>query len=141
MKIVPQSQLVNIYHAFVESHLRYANVIWGSLFNTKLEAQRLQNRAHLFGILRIPPFVNHKGKDVNSDWHAGQWDERSVLGHARINKGRMKGDDPEIDTAQTPKRFDGNLTLQEKIRKTFADSIPNNHSIIERAKINIHLRS
>ena len=47
MKIVPQSQLVNIYHALVESHLRHANVVWGSLSNTKLEAlQRLQNRAH-----------------------------------------------------------------------------------------------
>ena len=47
MKIVPQSQLVNIYHALVESHLRYAIVAWGSLSNTKLEAlQRLQNRAH-----------------------------------------------------------------------------------------------
>ena len=69
--------------------------------------------------------MNHKGKDVNSDWLAGQWDARSVLGHARINKGRTKGDDPEIDTAQTPKRLDGNLALQEKIRKTFADSIPN----------------
>ena len=46
MKIVPQSQLVNIYHALVESHLRYANVAWGSLSNTKLEGlQRLQNRA------------------------------------------------------------------------------------------------
>ena len=80
----------------------------------------------LFGILRIPPFVNHKGKDVNSDWLAGQWDERSVLGHARINKGRMKGDDPGIHNAQTPKRFDRNPAPQEKIRKTFADSIPNN---------------
>ena len=50
------------------------------------------------------------------------------MGHARINKGRMKGDDPEIDTAQTPKRFNGNLALLEKIRKTFADSIPNNDS-------------
>ena len=70
--------------------------------------------------------MNHKRKDVNSDWLAGQWDKRSVLGHARINKGRMKGDDPEIDTAQTPKRFSGNLALQERIRKTFADSIPNN---------------
>ena len=29
MKIVLQSQLVNIYHALVESHLRYANVVWG----------------------------------------------------------------------------------------------------------------
>ena len=64
----------------------------------------------LFGILRIPPRNN-----VNSDWLADQWDERSVLGHARINKGRMKGDDPEIDTAQTPKRFDRRLALQEKI--------------------------
>ena len=37
----------------------------------------------------------------------------------------MKGDDPEIDTAQTPKRLKGRLALLEKIRKTFTDSIPN----------------
>ena len=71
--------------------------------------------------------MNDKGKDVNSDWLADQWDERSVLGHARVNKGRMKGDDPQIDTAQNPKRFDWRLVLQGKIQKTFADSIPNNH--------------
>ena len=35
MKIVPQSQLVNIYHALVESHLRYANVVWGCLSPTQ----------------------------------------------------------------------------------------------------------
>ena len=84
----------------------------------------------LFGILRIPPFVNDKGKDVNSDWLADQWDERSVLGHARVNKGRMKGDYPKIDTAQTPKRFDWRLALQGKIQKTFADSIPNKLGLI-----------
>ena len=60
----------------------------------------------LFGILQIPPFLIHKGKDVNSDWFADQEEERSVLGHAQFHKGRMKGDDPEIDTAQTPKRFE-----------------------------------
>ena len=47
----------------------------------------------LFGILLILPFVYHKGKDINSDWLAGQWDEGSVLGHAQINKGRMQGED------------------------------------------------
>ena len=70
----------------------------------------------LFGILRIPPFVNHIGKDVNSDWLADQWDEGSAKGHAQFHKGRMKGDDPEIDTAQTLKRLDGNLALLEKIQ-------------------------
>ena len=85
----------------------------------------------LFGILRIPPFVNDKGKDVNSDWLADQWDQRSVLGHARVNKGRMKDDDPQIDTALTPKRFDWRLALQGKIQKTFADSIPNNLVALE----------
>ena len=46
-EIVLQSQLVNIYYALVESHLRYANVVWGSLSNTNVEAlQRFQNRAH-----------------------------------------------------------------------------------------------
>ena len=37
----------------------------------------------------------------------------------------MKGDDPQIDTAQTPKRFNWHLALQGKIQKIFADSIPN----------------
>ena len=60
----------------------------------------------LFGILRIPPFVIHKGKAVNSDWFADLLEKRRVLGHAQFHKGRMKGDDPEIDTAQTPKRFE-----------------------------------
>ena len=75
--------------------------------------------------MRILPFVNHKRKEVNAGWLADQWDERSILGHAQIDKGKMKGDDPEIDTAPTPKRFDGRLALLEKIRKTFTDSIPN----------------
>ena len=54
----------------------------------------------------------------------------------------MKGDDPEIDTALTPKRFNGRLALREEIQKTFADSIPNNLpikkgcNICSRIKIN-----
>ena len=58
------------------------------------------------------PFVNHKGKDVISDWLV---DERCVLGHAQFHKGKMKGDDPEIDIAQTQKRLHGRLALLEKI--------------------------
>ena len=85
----------------------------------------------LFGILRIPPLVNHKGNDVNSDWLADQWDERSVLGYVQFHKRRMKGGDPKIDTAQTPKRFDWRLALLGKIRKTFTDSIPNNFGQID----------
>ena len=52
------------------------------------------------------------------------------LGHAQFHKERMKGDDPEIDAAQTPKRFDGRLALLEQIRKTFTDSIPNNQQMM-----------
>ena len=37
----------------------------------------------------------------------------------------MKGDEPEIDVAQTLKRFNGRLGLPEKIQKTFIDSILN----------------
>ena len=44
------------------------------------------------------PFSKSKGKGVGSDWLADQWEERSVLGHAQFHQGRMKGDDPEIDT-------------------------------------------
>ena len=44
--ILPQSMLFKVYTALVESHLRYADVVWGSLSNTKISAlQRLQNRA------------------------------------------------------------------------------------------------
>ena len=41
-----QSQLDHVYRALVESHMRYANVISGSLPKTKLNTpQRLQDRA------------------------------------------------------------------------------------------------
>ena len=44
--IIPQSQLCNVYYALIESHLRYADVIWSSLSKTKLAAlQRLRDRA------------------------------------------------------------------------------------------------
>ena len=44
--IVPQSQLSNVYRALVESHIRYADVIWGSISNSKIESlQRFQDRA------------------------------------------------------------------------------------------------
>ena len=44
--ILPQSQLSNVYRALVESHMRYADVIWGHLSNSKKESlQRRQDRA------------------------------------------------------------------------------------------------
>ena len=44
--ILPQSQLLNVYQALVESHLRYANVLWGALSDTKIGTyQKYQNRA------------------------------------------------------------------------------------------------
>ena len=44
--IIPQSQLCSVFHAIVESHIQYADVIWGSPSKTKLDTlQRLQNRA------------------------------------------------------------------------------------------------
>ena len=46
-KVVPQSQLCDIYYALIESHLRYADVIWGNRSKTKLAAlQRLPDRAY-----------------------------------------------------------------------------------------------
>ena len=46
--ILPQSKLCCVYYAIVESHLRYADVIWGSLPARKIKTlQRLQNRAQL----------------------------------------------------------------------------------------------
>jgi len=44
--ILPQSSLSNVYRALIESHIWYADVIWGSLSNIKIEfLQRLQDRA------------------------------------------------------------------------------------------------
>ena len=44
--ILSHSSLRNVYRALVKSHSRYADVIWGSLSNTKIEfRQRLQDRA------------------------------------------------------------------------------------------------
>ena len=44
--IVSQSQLSNVYRALVESHIRYADVIWGSVSNSNIESlQRFQDRA------------------------------------------------------------------------------------------------
>ena len=47
--VLPQSMLFQVYTALVESHLRYADAVWGSLSNSKISAlQRLQNRAFDF---------------------------------------------------------------------------------------------
>ena len=46
--ILPQSQLGSVYYAIVQSHLRYADIIWESFPARKIEIlQRLQNRAQL----------------------------------------------------------------------------------------------
>ena len=45
--IISQSQLRHVYYALIESRLRYADVTWGSLSETKIAAlQRLQDRAY-----------------------------------------------------------------------------------------------
>ena len=45
--IISQSQLCSLFHTIVESHLRHADAIWGSLSKTKLDtSQRLHNKVH-----------------------------------------------------------------------------------------------
>ena len=44
--ILPQRKLDQVYKALFESHLRYGNIVWSTLSNTKLsQLQRLQTRA------------------------------------------------------------------------------------------------
>ena len=44
--LVPQTQLDNVYRALIESHLRYADVIRGSIPSSKIKIlQNLQDRA------------------------------------------------------------------------------------------------
>ena len=40
--LVPQKQLDNVYRALIESHLRYANVIWGSIPSFKIKIYRTE---------------------------------------------------------------------------------------------------
>ena len=54
-----------------------------------------------------------------------------LFGHAQLHKGRMKENNPGIDTAQPPKRLDRRLALPEKIRKIFTDSILNTFCIMQ----------
>ena len=55
---------MEVYYALVESHLRYANEVWRSLSDTKMEAlQQLQNRA--FDI-------------IDSSRFKGSWERRSL---------------------------------------------------------------
>ena len=64
--ILPQSKLCQVYRALVESHMRYANVIWGSLPESKLQAlQKLQNRAwSLINTAKQKDSWNHNWMDV-----------------------------------------------------------------------------
>ena len=44
--ILPQRKLEQVYKALFESHLRYGDIVWSALSNTKLsKLQRLQIRA------------------------------------------------------------------------------------------------
>ena len=44
--ILPQSRLCDVYHALFESHIRYGNVVWGTISSSELQAlQSLQNRS------------------------------------------------------------------------------------------------
>ena len=55
---------------------------------------------------------------------------KSFRAYGISQRGRRKGDNPEIDTAQTPIGLDGRLILLEKIRMTFTDSIPSKFTLI-----------
>ena len=59
--IIPQTKQCNVYYAIVESDLRYANEIWGSLPKTKLDAlQRLKDRSRtIIENARLKDNYNH----------------------------------------------------------------------------------
>ena len=45
--VIPQLQLCSVFYAIAESHLRYADAIWGSLSKTNFDTiQRRHNRTH-----------------------------------------------------------------------------------------------
>ena len=76
--------LFQVYKALVESHLRYADVIWENLSNTKISAiQRLQNRA--FDIIATSEI---KESLIRPTFNIGQMFkfDRSVLMFKMMNK-------------------------------------------------------
>ena len=61
--ILPQSKLLDVYRALVESHLRYANVVWGALPSTKLSTlQKYQNSA--FNLIESSKMKDAYNKNV-----------------------------------------------------------------------------
>ena len=46
--IIPQSQMCNVYYSLVESHLRYADVIWGSLSKNENSYSTKTSRSGIF---------------------------------------------------------------------------------------------
>ena len=76
--------LLQVYKALVESHLRYADVVWESLSETKITAlQRLQNRA--FEIIQGSKIKDFFIRPTLSMDQMFQFD-RSVLMYKIINK-------------------------------------------------------
>ena len=76
--------LFQVYKALVESNLRYADVVWGSLSNTKISAlQRLQNRA--FDIIEASKLKDSFIRPAFNIDQMLQFD-RSVLMFKMINK-------------------------------------------------------
>ena len=82
--LIPQSQLDHVYRAVIESHLRYANVIWGSLPKSKLNTlQRLQDRARsIIGKARLKDNWSHNWLTVEQ---LTKFD-RSVMTYKIISK-------------------------------------------------------
>ena len=76
----------------------------------------------LFGVLRIPHFVNHKEKTLTLIGSLINRKSEALWGMRNFTSKRRRAN-PDIDTAQTPKRFDGCLALLKKIRKTVTDSL------------------
>ena len=77
----PQSILCDVYCALFESHLRYINVVCGSLSSTELQTlQRLQNRA--LSIIESERFKDRRPKK----WLNVENVDRSVLVYKSLNK-------------------------------------------------------
>ena len=82
--ILPQSKLCSVYYAIVESHLRYADIIWGSLPARKIEAlQRLQNRVQL--IIETARVKDNWSCDLLNDSNLIPFD-RLVMTYKFLNK-------------------------------------------------------
>ena len=134
--IVPQSQLSNAYRALVESHIRCADVIWGSISNSKIKSlQRFQDRA--ISIIDTARIKDDWSKNLSTVKKLIMFD-RSVMTHKIMNrlcpenfwnKFQRRSHYSNYNTTILDKNYETNLSFYKKMHCFYTCPFPT-HSML-----------